>query len=161
MGKLLAAKIRSEAPLTETPFRGSDPLACCNLCGVPAREYQAWREHDERDQPIPGDAALVFLGTGPAHIGCRTALENHPRLYAEERGNPGHFPRLCSRCAFRDWLACTHPDLKANGGAGLSVGLDSMAMVVCVKTAHGSARPLSQALSCKGQTLPGEVTDAP
>lgn len=76
-------------------------------------------------------------------------------------GNPGHFPKLCSRCTFRDGFGCTHQKLKANGGPGLTVGLDAMAMVICVKTAHGSGRPLSRAWTCEGQMLPGdEAPDA-
>lgn len=158
MGKPSPSAIRAAAPLSASSYRAPDPLACCNVCGKPARVYQAWREHDERDRPIAGAAALVFLGDD--HAACQKKLMAHPRLYAQERGAPGHFPLLCSRCTFRDGLGCTHPKLKANGGPGLIVHLDAMAMVVCVKTAHGSGRPLSQALTCEGQTLPGEVPDA-
>lgn len=157
MAKPTVSAIRSAAPLSASPFRAPDPMERCNICGEPAREYRAWRECDDRDRPVAGAGALIFIGAD--HAACQKKLDAHPRLYAEERGNPGHFPRLCSRCSYRDHLGCRHPKLKANGGEGLLVHLDQMAMIVCLKTAHGSGRPLSQALTCEGQTLPGEASD--
>jgi len=118
------AAIRQSVPLSQHPRRPSDPLSACNLCGLPPgdqAEMQVFREHDEADRPIRGDAALVFVARD--HGRCRRAVSAHPRLYARETGQPGHFPQLCWSCAKRDGFACRDPRLKANGGGGLVVQL--------------------------------------
>lgn len=116
--------IRNAVPLTLHPRRPEDLLSACNLCGVPGPlDKNPQREHDEHDVPVEGDGALVFLGERPAHVLCHQLLEDHPRLYARVRGNPGHLPVLCGPCVWRSGLGCRHPDLKSNGGRGLNVGL--------------------------------------
>ena len=121
------AAIRAATPLTAA--RALDPRAC-SVCGLTVDPddlpCEAWREHDERDRPISGNGALVFIGPGDAHADCRAVLERHPRLYARDAGWPGAFPTLCGPCVHRDGLVCRHPDLFANGGEGLSVKLDSL-----------------------------------
>jgi hypothetical protein len=49
----------------------------------------------------------------------------HPRLYIQHelyQPCPGSMP-TCADCAFRHKLRCTHPDLKANGGQGLTLDM--------------------------------------
>ncbi len=143
--------IRASAPLCPSP--PADPLSACNVCGQPAEQLDAWRTHDEHDRPIAGVDALVFLGSD--HAACRTKLNAHPRLFAEVTGVPGHFPRLCGPCAYRRDTSCSHPDLKANGGAGLNVSLDNAwaAGLICIRPA--SARPVHHAVECVGRVDSG------
>lgn len=145
--------IRAAEPLTASPFRGADPLARCNVCGEAAAELRLWRECDEHDQPRPGLEALVFLGRD--HPDCHRRLQAHPRLYIEERGEPGHFPRLCGPCAHRQGPACRHPDLRTNGGAGLKVDLSSgfPRGTICVLTRGGGGLPTQHAVACAGHQL--------
>ncbi len=154
MKKPNASAIQKSEPLTPIEFHG-DPTRC-NVCGAPSPELGIWRAHDERDQPIRSTGALIFLGND--HAACKKRLDDHPRLYAEEMGLPGHFPRLCGGCSFRAGLGCTHPKLKKNGGPGLNVQLSGMfGNVIICRRGHGCERPLKTALSCEGQTLPGET----
>ena len=118
------AAIRQSVPLSRHPRRPNDPPSACNLCGLPPgdpAEMQVFREHDEADRPIRGDAALVFVARD--HQKCQRAVKAHPRLYARETGGPGHFPQLCGPCAKRDGFECRDPRLRANGGDGLVVHL--------------------------------------
>jgi hypothetical protein len=67
---------------------------------------------------------------------CRDVIDHHARLYREVpwgQGAPGHLMLLCGPCAFRDGTHCTHPDLKANGGTGLTLYKSSFLsnVVVC------------------------------
>lgn len=122
MGKTKAQKaaaVRASNPLPRSDI--TDPLAGCNVCGQTSARLGAYQAHDERDHPLPMPASLIFIGKD--HDACMRALDKHPRLYAETRGDPGHFPFLCGPCAQRDGLACRHPKLKANGGPGLLVNL--------------------------------------
>lgn len=157
MKKPTAAAIRSAVPLT-TIARGLgvDPLFVCGVCGLtvdPADlPLTVWREHDERDKPIAGTGAIVFLGAGTAHAACKKRLDDHPRLYAEEAGAPGHFPGLCESCTNRRGLACSHPDLKANGGEGLRVSLNAFAAIVCVR-GGGCHKPIAHAVRCAGRSV--------
>ncbi len=128
--------------------RPEDPLSACNICGCASDDMGAWREHDERDQPIAGDDYVVFIGKD--HSGCMKVMKKHPRLYAEEAGRPGHFPALCGPCRFRRDLGCTHPELKANGGPGLLVTIDQgfpKNVIICPPP-----RIVRHARACKGRT---------
>lgn len=118
--------------LTEYTRRPVDPMSACNLCGEEASWLEAYREHDEQDHPIPGNDRILFIGY--EHEQCEQRMIAHPRLYEEDTGEPGAFPRLCGDCAYRDGLRCTHRDLKANGGtAGLRVELEGGGLIMCGK----------------------------
>lgn len=152
MGKPSPLQICLAEPLSASPHRVPDVMALCHICGVAVRELRLFRECDERDTPIPGDAFLVFVGA--EHAECQRKLREHPRLYVEQRGDPGRFPRLCGPCVHREGLRCTNAKLRANGGQGLRVGLSGLgAVVVCIR---GGARPVAHALDCEGQQLVGE-----
>ncbi len=87
----------------------------CQSCGHDC-DLTRWLEHDERDQPT---AVVVVL--------CRPCsdriIEPHPRLYAalDEYAPHSGSMALCRECSRRSGVSCTHPDLKANGGAGLNI----------------------------------------
>lgn len=96
-------------------------LDTCQSCGLIADPSDAvalkkWIEHDPWDRPT---TTLVIL-CGPCSRGL---VDPHPRLYKEMHWwhpHPGAM-ELCHGCAFQKQLACTHRDLKANGGPGLHV----------------------------------------
>lgn len=79
---------------------------------------QAWIEHDDNDKPT---STVVLLCPSCS----RRLIEPHPRLYGQDRAinkpRPGSMPHLCTDCAYRTGVDCTHPNLKANGGAGLNI----------------------------------------
>ena len=109
--------IRATQPLTARhPQRPREPWHC-GVCGKPAAEYVAWRECDEKDAPIAGGAAVLLLGVG--HKACRTAIDEHPRLYKQDVGEPGSFTGLCAACPHRVGQACLMS--KAGGGPGITV----------------------------------------
>lgn len=161
MSKPNVAAIRAAVPLSRLTTRGNDPILVCGVCGREADPVllQVWREHDERDQPIAGTEALVFLDG--SHAACRAKLDKHPRLYAEETGAPGSFPALCGRCTKRTGLLCSDSRTKANGGEGIRVGLrDPFAnAIICGR--NGRIRPVRRALDCEGHALPGEEPPTP
>jgi hypothetical protein len=140
-------------PLTTIhPERRADPLAHCHVCGGSERLHSLllWREHDARDKPIPGTGGLVVVCDSKA---CEKVIEDHPRLYVQDRlGAPGHFPELCGDCRYRKGWDCTHPDLKANGGQGLSVQLGGgMHAIICRRgRGGGCSTPTRTALRCAG-----------
>src|SRR5947209_1652107 len=105
MKKPKAEDIRHAPPLSK-----KSSLIACNICGLPETNLRAWREHDEKDRPIPGPEHLVFVGYD--HKKCLATMEAHPRLYAEVTGEPGTFPRLCGMCRYRSRFDCLHPKLK-------------------------------------------------
>lgn len=149
MTKPNVAAIRAAEPLSKAWTRGYEPNAGhCNLCRMPSADLTVWREHDERDKPIAGCVALVFIGRD--HAECLRRMNEHPRLYAEETGRPGHFPRLCGGCPWRRGWDCTHPKLKANGGPGLNVRLAGLApgAIICTR-GGGCVRPLVRAMKCE------------
>jgi hypothetical protein len=151
MKKPAASVIRSTVPLTQRPERGADPLAGhCNVCGLPADPVllQAWREHDERDLPIHGPDALVYLDS--SHKDRKKILDDHPRLYAEDAGTPGAFPKICGPCVNRRGLGCAHPDLRANGGDGLRVQISDPFRGAILCGRHGQIRPVKHAFGCDG-----------
>lgn len=144
--------IRARLPISQYKARGTDPIRVCNLCGLAAEQLSAWREHDEHDRPLEGPGRLVFIGVGAEHGACREHLDKHPRLYAEVTGLPGTFPRLCGDCPNRKGFACSHPNLKANGGPGLKVELDNAwaaNAIICGR--GGRIRPVHHALKCEGK----------
>lgn len=87
----------------------------CQACGWDC-DLSRWREHDEADRKT---ATIVVLC-----LKCsRTLIEPHPRLYARLDDNeplPGSM-YLCQDCLLRSGLRCDHPDLRANGGTGLTI----------------------------------------
>lgn len=143
-----AAQIRA-APLTRR--RPLDPLCACGICGEIAEEFVLWRECDERDRPIAGDGALVFVGLGHEH--CEAVLDAHPRAYERAYGLPGHLPLLCAGCDFRRGMGCSHPALKANGGAGLLVSYHGLSnVIICGQ--GGCSRGLREDFTaCEGRRL--------
>jgi hypothetical protein len=159
MKKTSAHVIRDTPPLTRDRLihSGADPFSVCNLCGHGLREdlgdqgplqWAVYREHDEHDQPIAGDGALVFLAL--QHTECFKRLERHPRLYLEERGDPGHFPRLCGPCNWRQGTRCTHPNLKANGGPGLRVSVDTFDSIFICSRGSNRRPHVRHANRCEG-----------
>lgn len=139
-------KIRAAVALTQQ--RVVEPEFAC-FCGRPSSDLRLYHEHDERDLPIPGTDALVYMGNDIEHHECREILKKHPRLYLEEAGRPGSFPAICGPCKLRDGFACKHADLKANGGAGLLIQLRPlvpMNAIICPPPKG----PKVRAESCKG-----------
>jgi len=84
------------------------------------RGVHVWQERDDADQPEP--IAVLLCPPCSARL-----IEPHPRLYS---GLPFNEPfagtmGLCAPCRFRDGVRCTHPDLRANGGPGLTIQADT------------------------------------
>lgn len=154
MSKPNPAAVRASSPLSIIPLT-ADRMACCNVCGKPADALEAWRAHDERDRPIDGPRALVFLGAGDAHKACRKKLDAHARLFAPDRGFAGHWP-FCGPCTFRQGLECRNPDAKANGGAGVRVELAGIPATVCFGRGRGGCRRLQHVVGCAGLTVKSE-----
>lgn len=149
------AAIRRATPLTE--MRAKDPISACTVCARPFEKWESeimlYRECDEFDRPKPGDDALVYVGyDGSCGDACERKLQDHPRLYVEEQGLPGTFPRLCGGCVYRDGLACTHRMLKANGGPGLRVVAerDTSFRIQCPDS--GCHFPVRDAKKCDGRS---------
>jgi hypothetical protein len=145
-------KPTAAVPLSKASMRPADPITICNVCASSSDSLAVWREHDLRDQPIEGVDALVFIGKD--HPACIKVMEAHPLLYAEVRGDPGTFPRLCGNCELRRGVTCTHPDLKANGGPGLTVKLDNPLRGVIICGSRGRLTVVNHALSCTGRKAP-------
>jgi hypothetical protein len=146
MKKPTATAILAAPPLSAHVFL--DKLSVCNVCAKPSEKLGAHRAHDERDRPIAGHRALVFIGDD--HAECLKRMEDHPRLFDRVNGNPGHFPRLCGPCVHRKGMACTHKDLKANGGPGLLIKLAGMNAIICSRGA-GCRSMIGDALECAGR----------
>ena len=153
MSKPNVAAIRKALPLSHQALRNYRPGTSfvCDICELEADPVLllVWRECDERDRPIPGTSALVFIASD--HKSCVAKMEKHPRLYEEVLGGPGHFPALCGPCAHRRGLACAHPGLTTNGGPGLAVGLSGLNAIVCAR-GGGCRVPLKRAEKCAGRT---------
>jgi|HubBroStandDraft_5_1064220.scaffolds.fasta_scaffold18407_2 hypothetical protein len=164
MSKPNPERIRAATPLTA--LRGDDTRFCCSLCEDKQLAYgdlDAWREHDEHDQPITGPAGIIFIDVN--HEACLRKIDRHPRLYVQEDGFPGYFPALCEPCAWRAGLDCTHPSLKANGGDGLKVEMTGgwPSGVITCSRGGGCAPPPRRSTKCHGfstlKLLPGGKTD--
>lgn len=98
---------------------GASACMQCGTAGELGEELAGWLEHDDADRPT---AVAVVLCTPCAD----RIIEKHPRLYRRlDRHEP--FPGVMPTCAgcvhqrhpARATSNCAHPDLKANGGAGL------------------------------------------
>ena len=141
------------------PGFGADRILGCGICGMTVDptnlSLEVWRACDERDNPIPGNDALIFLGVGAAHTACRKALDDHPRLFTHVAGDPGSFPELCGPCTFRKGMACSHPDLMTNGGKGLEIHLHNPLGIVRIHGANGCYAPVRNAEFCVGRTTCG------
>lgn len=145
MKKPSAKAIAAAMPLTAR--RPVEPIGVCNVCGQPSADLGLWVEHDTRDKPIKGTGAYVYIARD--HDACYKAMADHPRLYVEIMGGPGHFAMCCGPCSNRDGWSCRHPDLKANGGPGLLVHLRwsvPYGAIVCPPPPG----PRARAESCKG-----------
>lgn len=148
--------IRRAFPLSKRDERGLDALAQCNICGRPsAAGMDVMRECDERDKPVAGLLALVFIGRGDEHASCRKVVEDHPRLYEAERPEPGHMPAICTECVHRFGLVCTSPKARANGGTGISISLERPGIyrgVICIRGAGGqNLAPPREPVACSGR----------
>lgn len=161
MKKPSPAAIRDAVPLSRKLPVLEDHDFRCQVCGQPADTLQAWREHDERDRPLLGLTAVVLLGIGRDHTECRHELDAHPRLYAEETGQPGHFPLLCGPCDRRQGRTCTHPSTKANGGPGLLVQLSDPLRGAIVCNAGGRVYVTKRAMECAGRSVSGAARPSP
>ena len=102
-------------PRLSRTLSGAPNLDACMRCGSDLG-VEKWQEHDDRDQREP---VVILL--------CRTCsdeiVEPHPRLYRKLHDwepFPGAMA-LCRGCPHQVGLSCRHPDLKANGGAGLAI----------------------------------------
>lgn len=93
----------------------------CNFCsrsGGDICEYRMWQKTDADDRPID-DYLITCKGED-----CQQRIDDDPMLFIEVSwgaGGPGKFMLVCGDCTHRDGFSCRHPDLKANGGAGLEV----------------------------------------
>jgi hypothetical protein len=130
----------------------ADGFDACQLCG--GDDASLWYECDDHDRSEL-DRVLAVC----ARRACSKIVRDHPRLYvAVERGEPGHFPQLCGPCRHRQGSGCTHADLKANGGAGLTVSLDHLPGIICSRGRGGGCRTAPYtAVACAGR----EVEPAP
>lgn len=154
--KPTTAAIRGAAPLSlrkgELVTRLVHPVTACNLCGNPSAQLGLWRECDIDDRPIQSPTALVFIGQD--HPACLREMEEHPRLYVEVQGMPGHFPLLCGPCRLRDGWSCRHEDLRSNGGKGLKVQIGGFlpGAIICSRNGCG---PVStpRAVECAGRAI--------
>ena len=144
-------EIKRWVPLSDTP-QPADRFVC-SVCGFDSKLLETYQEHDEFDR-VTG--RFIFLGLEDEHARCGRFLEDHPRLYTEAMGAPGSFGMLCGGCTLRVGSACTHPSLKANGGPGMSVGMNTPFKGVIIKTTTGCYRPPPRPLDCDGQKLRGE-----
>jgi hypothetical protein len=144
------ARIRLAVPLSRLLPPEFDRVRVCNVCRLPSTKLEAWRECDERDRPKPGDDAIVYIATD--HPQCIRDMEAHPRLYEPVPGDPGHFP-LCGDCTLRQGMSCTHPALRANGGAGLNVTLTGIGGIVCTRGPSRCRSLLKQAVKCVGKVV--------
>lgn len=133
MKKPTASAIASAPRLTalHPEWRTFDDLHRCHLCGttsaVDGLGHRFFRECDEHDRPIAGADALLCVCASKA---CHKRVTDHPRLYDDEPHTPGHM-LFCGPCAYRRGVECTHPDLRANGGAGLMIRMSGTFGYAC------------------------------
>lgn len=94
----------------------------CQFCGEENQDichFIMWQTCDEKDVPIQDRMFITCKGDE-----CQKKINNDPRLFIEVpwgAGGPGKFMLLCGNCEHRKEFSCSHPNLKANGGAGLLV----------------------------------------
>jgi len=101
------------------PGWGEETIRLMESALKPSPGVYGWQEHDSRDEPAP-IAVMLCTRCSPRLI------DPHPRLYHRIPPNApfAGIMDLCVDCRFRDGVRCTHPALKANGGAGLVVDAD-------------------------------------
>lgn len=144
--------------LTKTAKYPLERFTRCQLCGFESNdicEFKFWQECDENDKPEPHN----ILITCRKHE-CFQEIDKHERLYILlpwSRGQPGHLSLLCDDCSYRDGTHCTHPNLKANGGEGLSVAMSGDPVsnaFVCYHDEMGEglrcSRPAPPFIKCEG-----------
>ncbi len=143
------------------PGWGEETVRLMESALKPSPGVYGWQEHDGRDQ---SEHIAVMLCTR-----CSARLiDPHPRLYNRIPPN-APFPgvmELCVACRFRDGVRCTHPDLKANGGAGLMVDADPGAQAhVNLGSGQGTFltiyRDPPRACVGRDETLPGPPSEPP
>ena len=120
--------------LTEQIKFPLDTFLRCQLCGFTDDdicEFRMWWECDDQDVPEPGNIIVTCKQDA-----CFAAIDQHPRLYRQVpwgQGDPGYLMLLCGDCDFREGTACTHPDLRCNGGDGLTLRVfSSLKATVCI-----------------------------
>ena len=128
----------------------------CGACHAQPPYHEATCERRTAPHDLaPSEVALAVALDGLVVVcdskACQKIIEEHPRLYARDSlGAPGHFPELCGDCRYRKGWSCTHPDLKANGGQGLSVQLGGLRAIICRSGHGGCSTPPRTALKCAG-----------
>ena len=145
--------------LTESVSHPLTTFNRCQLCGFSDDDivyFRMWYECDEHDhveQPVRVLVACDPEKSKTKGHPCWKAIEDHPRLYWEVEwglGEPGHFMLLCGDCQHRKGAACTHPDLKTNGGEGLMVQFHGPLALIGY---HDESEP-GDALRCRQWTGP-------
>lgn len=140
------AEIKAADPLYRRDV--ADPIYCCNVCGQPSAELDAYQAHDGYDNPLPTPSSVGFIGHD--HPTCLRKMQEHPRLYAHVTGSPGYFGRLCGPCRHRDGYRCTNPQAKMNGGPGLIATPDvPFTAIVCSR--GRSSKLVRTILGCSGR----------
>jgi len=124
-GATNAQLIPSADPGGEMSLIAADDIAALHarlrrVLDADERGVHVWQECDDVDRPEP--IAVLLCPPCSARL-----IEPHPRLYY---GLPFNEPfagtmDLCAPCRFRASVRCTHPDLKANGGPGLTIRADT------------------------------------
>jgi hypothetical protein len=125
----------------------------CQLCG---RERETvlltlWQQCDDHDKPE--DRFLLTCRDGA----CEKRINDHPRLYIEvsvQDGAPGRWRLICDDCDHRQGFRCLHPDLRANGGPGLTVKHSGPTGYVC--GTGGCRRVGPTAFQCVGKRVGGQ-----
>ena len=96
----------------------------CQICGLEYDDITSlnlWWEADDRDKHDSDISPVILVCKSKK---CLRVIKEHERLYIEmpwSQGGPGKFMLICGPCPLRKGSMCTHPDLLANGGAGLEV----------------------------------------
>jgi hypothetical protein len=124
----------------------------CQICGYVSSDicdFYIWHEYDENNGK--SDNILVACKNKK----CLRVIEDHELIYEKVpwgQGGPGKFMLVCGECKLRDNTACTHPDLKENGGEGLKIYLSNSSIGnarVCFT--NGTSRMMGQpATECTG-----------
>lgn len=111
--------------LTDSCREQKHPWICQNCGGSDVPGYgnglirvvtDRYQEHDHNDKP---EYRVVVLCGKCA----KTIIAPHPRLYAKLAANAPFAGTMgiCVSCQFRVGVTCSHPNAKANGGAGVHV----------------------------------------
>lgn len=125
----------------------------CQSCGIAGTAgLQRWRECDEWDKPTRSIVVLCDRCT-------KKLINAHPRLYVQLDLNepaPGCMP-LCVGCIHRDGNDCTHADLKANGGEGLTLTFPhpTVMFITCTPRRFGGNHRIypGPVSACKGRRI--------